>query len=468
MLNKVGDALVSVIIPTYNQPKLLQLTIESVLAQTYPNIELIVIDDGSTEDTAAMIAQYKGKLTYIKQENQGGPAATNNGIRAASGEYLTFLDHDDLMLPTKIERQVQLLDTRPEIGLVHCRYYHIDGNGNIMDKIGLLPANKSLKELVYSNFLWAGGPMIRRQCLDQVGLYDEELWSEDWDLWLRIALAGYEFACIQEPLGAYRILAGSKMSHIARLEQSIFLILDRVFADTRLPADVASEKDQVYKMWRFWISCRYYAVGQWAEAQRNLAEALVSPSLLLAQPDTFVQLLRDNALNSPVGEPVRFVNDVFEHLPPGHNDVSRYRSQVLGQVYTALALRNYGLGRIDEAKRQLAESITMNPDIVNQPENFFKALAYNALSLPVKSPLQYVNTVFQNLPQPAQQLKQARSHILSQVSIGYAFESYHAGQRRLVVQQVLTALRYRPAWLSNKGVTAIFFRSLLGLSLEAR
>lgn len=456
-------ARVSVIIPTYNRSSLLRLTVESVLAQTYPNIEIIVVDDGSTDDTTMMMAQYAGRVTYIRQANQGGAAARNTGIRIATGEYFNFLDHDDLIMPTKIERQVQVLDSRPEVGLVHCGYYYIDESGNLLERVSFLPEGEVLKELICENLVWSGGPLVRRQCLDQVGVLNQESWCADLDMWLCIARAGYPFACIQEPLGAYRILPDSEMADVARLEHGVFAVLDKMFADPQLPADVLAVKEQAYGIQRFGISCKYYGAGLWDEAQRNLTEALALRPQLLEHPEDLLHLLCNSALSPRVSDPVKFVVGVFEHLPPGADGLRQYRSQLLGQVYGGLALRNYGTGKIAEAKGQLAEAIALDPAMLEQREDFAKLLGHYALRLPVHAPLLYVDTVLQNLPAGAQRLARVRPRVLSDVNIGYAFQDYFAGRRLLVVWRVLTALRYRPSWLRNRGVVSIFLKSLLGL-----
>lgn len=338
--------LVSVIIPAYNRSKLLRLTVESVLAQTYPHIEIIVVDDGSTDDTATVMEQCAGRITYIKQANQGVGAARNTGLRVAAGEYINFLDHDDLFMPTKIERQVQVLDARPEIGLVHCRYYQIDEDGNRLDEVGLLPEGEVLKELVFECFVWLGGPLIRRQCFDQVGLFDEESWIPDWDMWLRFALAGHQFACIQEPLGAYRILPDSAIADVAKMKHAAFAILDRVFADRQLPADVVALKEQVYAMGLFWLSCRYYATGHWEDARRNLTESLTLRPQLLEHPEDLLQLLCNGASDPRVANPVKFITDVLEHLPPEADSLRAYRPQLVSQVAQVCAkraIRHYGV-----------------------------------------------------------------------------------------------------------------------------
>jgi tetratricopeptide (TPR) repeat protein len=456
---------VSVIIPTYNRSKLLQLAVESVLAQTYPAVEIIVVDDGSTDDTEAVMEQYAGRITYIKQDNQGVAAARNAGIRVASGEYLNFLDDDDRFMPAKIERQVQILDSRSEIGLVHCRYYHIDEDGNRLSEAGLLPEGKVLKELVCGCFVWSGAPLIRRQCLDQVGLFDEETWStsEDWDMWLRIAQAGYPFACVQEPLGAYRILPDSRMADVARLEHGVFAVLDRVFADSQLPANVVALKEQAYGTMRCWMSCRCYAAGRWNEAKRNLTESLALRPQLLEHPEDLLQVFYHHALSAHVSDPAEFITGLFDHLPLAADGLWPYRSHLLGQVYAELALRSYGLGDIAEAKDKLAEAITLDPAILDQSEAFAESLCNYAMYQSGSAPHLYVDTVLQNLPDGAQRLVRVRSRVLSNVSIGCAFRDYSAGRWRLVIRQVLTALRYRPSWLGNRGVVSIFLKSLLNM-----
>jgi glycosyltransferase involved in cell wall biosynthesis len=459
---------VSVIIPTHNRSKLLRAAVKSALAQTYPNIEIIVVDDGSTDDTPPIMAQYAGRVIYLQQANQGVAAARNTGVRAATGEYLTFLDDDDLILPAKVERQVQVLSSRPEIGLVHCRYYYADGDGNLLDKVGLLPEGEVLKALLCGNFIWVGAPLIHRRCLEQVGLFDEEIpsVSADWDLWLRIALADIPFACVQEPLGVYRTQQDSMLADAASLERATLAVFDKVFANSQLPADAVDVKAQALSMWHFWISCRYYAAHRWDDAQRNLSEALALCPHLLAEPADLVKLFSDDALSPRAGDPFAFLTGVLDHLPPEAEGLQQYRPQLLSRVYVGLALRNYGLGNIAEARDQLAQAVVLNPAMLEQLEEFAESLYTFAMRLPVSAPLSYVDTVLQNLPPEAQRLGLVRARVLSDVNVGCAFEDYSAGRRLPTVRRVLAALRYRPTWLRNRGVVSIFLRSLLGLAVR--
>lgn len=459
-----SSSLVSVIISTYNRSDMLRLTVESVLAQTYPNIEIIVIDDGSTDDTSEVMAQYAecGQLKYIRlSTNQGGRGVREIGMQAASGQYINFLDHDDLFLTNKIERQVQVLEARPEIGLVHCGYYHIDENGNRTEKISFLP-DGTLRELVCINQIWSGGPLIRRECLDRLEMNGDS-WHGDWDLWLYLALAGYKFYCIQEPLGAYRILPGSQMSDVAMLERWAFTILDRLFADARLPAEVRAVKAQSYGTTHLWLSWRYYGAGQWEDARRNLTEAMTRLPHLLEQPEELLESLCGDALGVRINDPIKFVSDVLDHLPACAAALGQHRRGLLARTYVGLALRQYAFGHLEEAQRHIEEAIALNPTLLADPAEFAELLRHYANKLPVSAPSAYVETVLQNLPPGTQQLARVSSYVLSNVRVTCAFEDYYANRRNLVVPQILQALRYRPSWFKNRGVVSIFLRSLPAL-----
>ena len=468
------SALVSVVIPTYNRARVLQTTLESVLAQTYPSIEIIVVDDGSTDDTAAILERYAGRIHVARQANQGVEMARRRGIRTSTGDYVTFLDDDDLMLPTKIERQVEVLNSQPRVGLVHCRYHYIDKDGNHLETTGWLPEGDVRRQLVWGCFPWSGGPLIRRECFRHLGENEHRDWYGDWGMWLRIALAGYPFACVQEPLGCYRIVRGSMVDDkVANCERLVFSILDQVFADWHLPDDVIAEKHQVYAGWHFWISCRYYLGGHWDDARRNLTATLTLRPELLERPEELLQLFYSDAVSPRVRvhDPIQFINDVFDHLPPIAESIGRYRSRLLSQVWAGLAVRSYAAIKIAEAQHQLREAIRLQSSLPPDhspaaPEAFVRSVCDYADSLPGESPFVFIDTVFQNLPAEAEQLAHARSDVLGEAYIARAFEDYQAGHRRSVPSRVLSAVRHRPALLKNRGVISIFVKSLPALLIR--
>ena len=196
---------VSVIIPTYNREGFIKRAVDSVLAQTFTDYEIIVIDDGSADQTRHVLAPYQDRIRYFYQENRGISEARNRGIQEAKGEYIAFLDSDDWWAPTKLERQVGILDDRKTVGLVYGRMPILDEKGKV---IGIKPqgvSGKNFNELIE---MWGDLPtstvITRRECFDKFGLFDSNLPPmEDIDMWLRIAQFYDLHEVAGEPLAYY-------------------------------------------------------------------------------------------------------------------------------------------------------------------------------------------------------------------------------------------------------------------------
>ncbi len=186
---------VSVVIPTYNRAHLLGDAAASVLTQTYANLELIIVDDGSrdaTRDVCMDLASRDQRVHYIYQENKGPNAARNAGVYAAQGRFIAFLDSDDLWEPTKLAKQLEIADIEADVALVYCDWAHLTEAGDI--RAGVNPPDLGLstvyESLLYGNTVHgsASAVLIRKECFDRVGLFDETLrYMEDWDMWLRVA-----------------------------------------------------------------------------------------------------------------------------------------------------------------------------------------------------------------------------------------------------------------------------------------
>ena len=192
---------VSIIIPTYNQSQYLEEAIESALNQTYKNIEIIIVDDGSTDNTPEVIKSFDNKIIYIQQKNKGASSARNTGIKKANGEYIAFLDADDMWLKNKLENQIKFIQNNPEIGLLGTGCYQmIDMSKMIHKKI--FPAKNEIlqKDLIKYNPFIQSSVMIKKDVFNSIGLYDEKFKeSEDYDLWLRIAQK-YKVANLEQAL----------------------------------------------------------------------------------------------------------------------------------------------------------------------------------------------------------------------------------------------------------------------------
>jgi glycosyltransferase involved in cell wall biosynthesis len=229
---------VSVIIPAFNAVTFLPDSVQSIAAQTFQDYEMIIVNDGSTDQTEAWLAQITdSRIKLISQTNQGTARARNAGIAQAQGEYIALLDADDRWEATKLEKQVKLLDQDPRIGLVYTWVAVIDRHGNPTGKI----CKNNLAGDVWENLIEhnaiesCSAPLIRRQCFEQVGYFDPEIsqgscGSEDWDMWLRIA-EHYPFGVVAEPLTYYRDHAQNASKDWAIMAQGDTLILDKIFAN---------------------------------------------------------------------------------------------------------------------------------------------------------------------------------------------------------------------------------------------
>ncbi len=204
---------VSVIIPAYNRAGFLPEAVGSVLSQTFGDFEVIVVDDGSTDNTPEVIKRFPPEVRCFRQENGGSGSARNLGIEHARGEYLVFLDSDDVLFEDALEKGVACLDCHPEVALCYGQVYSMDINGNVIwwkrlrgeKKSCVRDGKEQIARLVFRGDMQVAAVMVRRRCLDEVGLFDtSRALGEDIDMWLRLCRK-FPVAYLAEPLGKYRI-----------------------------------------------------------------------------------------------------------------------------------------------------------------------------------------------------------------------------------------------------------------------
>jgi glycosyltransferase involved in cell wall biosynthesis len=193
--------LASVIVIAYNCADYLGHAIESVLGQTWTRLELIVVDDGSTDNTAEVVRRVSdSRVTYVRQMNKGPNAARNEGIRRARGDYIAFLDCDDWWLPSKLEKQIAKAAAHPEIGLVYSLAIRVDASDKERDRFDTIVEGRVLDRLLLGNCIAgsASSAVVTRRAIDAVGMFDESLhYAEDWEFWIRVA-SQFAVACVPD------------------------------------------------------------------------------------------------------------------------------------------------------------------------------------------------------------------------------------------------------------------------------
>ena len=301
MTSTASEPAVSVVMPAYNVAWCIGRAVDSVLAQDFRARELIVVNDGSTDATRAVLEGYGAAISVVDQENCGMSAARNAGIRSARGTYVAFLDADDWWLPGKLTQQVALMRGRPEIGFCSTVVRVEDGDGRLLN-LWRCPngSTEILTTLFAENAAIAGGcsaVMVRKDLIDRVGLFDESLRGfEDPDLWMRLAaVSGY--ACIDETLAV-----------ILRREKSVSRNLDamRVAALRSMRKNRALLPSRLRG--RFWRNCLAgvytdYAKPAYRAGRLGLAYADTLRALMLSplgRGRLCLGLLRDFLLRKPV------------------------------------------------------------------------------------------------------------------------------------------------------------------------
>ena len=242
-----GGALVSVIIPTYNRARLVGAAVESVLAQTYRPLEVIVVDDGSSDESQHALSRYRDEILLLRHErNRGAPAARNTGVSAARGEYVAFLDSDDLWEPDKLEKQMAAMLAGPGYGFCFCDYSLWRDDRVVAPAVKCLAARKAgerpFEALLAGNFVAAATILTTRGHLDEIGGWDESLGAcQDWDLALRLS-ARLMVAYVDEPLLRVREQEGSISSDLVKASWSALTVVRKAL---RLAEEVLPERVRV-------------------------------------------------------------------------------------------------------------------------------------------------------------------------------------------------------------------------------
>lgn len=357
---------VSVIIPVYNRGLLLARAIESVLTQTYPFVEVVVINDGSsTPVTRQTAVQFQDRIVYLEQDNAGVAAARNTGIAAATGELIALLDSDDLWLPEKLTTQVRTLQEHPHVGTVHSSFYHIDNTGR---RTGLvrLPEGEwaPLRALLLDMPISPSTALIPRYVLDEVGSFDPQLnGADDWDWFLRAAIRGYRFYALEIPLAEYRRHPGNLTRNTVLLNQSGLLLLDKFYAGPDVPAEAQQLRNRAYFTRHAGATAVYYGAGNLDSARTHLEHALhYYPAGITT--GRFLQSLIYSRSRPPTlavaAAAIRFVCEewVIQQLPPP------VRRRLIARARLVLALHRRGGARLIA----LTQALLTAPWLIADPE----------------------------------------------------------------------------------------------------
>jgi glycosyltransferase involved in cell wall biosynthesis len=377
---------VSVIIPNYNHARYVGDAIRSVLAQSYRSHEIIVVDDGSTDDSRDVITAFGDQVRYLPQENSGLSAARNAGIMASTGALLGVLDADDMYEPDYLSTLVPALQAAPDAAGIYCGYRFVDEANRPLPQIECreVAPDRLFGALLDGNFLVPESILLRRRCYDEVGLFDEALRScEDWDVWLRVTRA-HRILHSGRILTRHRVLPHSMSANPDRMLSHRLAVLRKHVGPE--PADALSiggavEGDigrRAYGRAHLAGCVEYLQVGDQARALHCFRRmAAVFPDLLV-ETDTFYQLgcgdqpkgwMGDlsSVHVSRNGETLHGMLDAVFDDPEMGSRVRPHRRQAYATAAVTMGMLAYGARQCGEARRWLSRAMRTDPTLLWRP-----------------------------------------------------------------------------------------------------
>ena len=267
---------VSVIIPAYNCDRYIDQAIASVLEQTYTDYELIIVDDGSTDDTAQVIKSYGDRINYIYQDNQGVAQARNRGLAAAQGQYIAFLDQDDFFYSHKLASQVALMEQNPARGMIGSSWDIVNAQGKRLNKVQIWQENRELniRDIIIWKPVFLGAMLFSHAWLKKTTGFDPQLeQTPDVDLVLRLAAIGCPGYWLNDATVAYRQHESNASSNTLLQAQELNHILENFFSEPSLQPQVKKlEHSSLYQS-LVWSAWRLYSTGNFGAMTDYLAKS---------------------------------------------------------------------------------------------------------------------------------------------------------------------------------------------------
>jgi glycosyltransferase involved in cell wall biosynthesis len=358
---------VSVVMPCYNAAATLPATLDSLLAQTLAEWELIAVDDGSTDATAEVIRGYQdARMVFLRQENRGPAAARNRGIAAARCDLVALLDADDLALPHRLETQRAALLADPALALVAHGFEWVDEAGRLLPwpyhAWRRHPDLNDLRGWLFDCPVVPSAVMLRKDAWRRVGGFDERLIGpEDWDFWLRLALAGERMAWGEGVVCHYRRAAQSLSGGVSGMASQAPEALRRVLARPDFPAALRHDGQRALALRYVDLARRQYAARQFGSGAETLTRALgLDPTLAQGAPSRIEDDWVAMATDPLVADPLDLLHAMLEHLPGALAPLRRHEAVLLARAHLELA-------RCSGLRRHMGPLLRLAPRLLPDP-----------------------------------------------------------------------------------------------------
>jgi glycosyltransferase involved in cell wall biosynthesis len=459
--------LVSVIIPTYNGASFLGRTIRSVLDQTYPNFELIIVDDMSPDNTGDVVKQFDDRrIQYIRHEiNQGAATARATGRYASSGEIIAFLDQDDRFHPEKLEVHVEFLEKHPDVGFTYNPYFELVHSSDAVRTVWLPPKNISLAELTLGFYLPPSSWVVRREWA-----FHEEIWNAHASLrgreivvCGRLFMAGCKFARVDRVLHYRGYRAGRKVKELDRNCTDELACQEVIFSDPRCPADVLNLRPIANTIINLMWANVAFTQSETSLGRKFLWDiAQVNPSAFWGRHSLFMSFLMGYCVDDESYDYETLLDLLFSQLPPEvPENLSNYLWAVSRGNFVR-GVRAFIWDRPADAERYFAKAVEHNFDV---DEAFVQQVTHELLGYEMVHGVSATLAMLSRISSSLKKFmgKRAVKWFKGSYLINQANQNYIHGRLGAVPGNILSATVNHPGYLLDRGVILTLIKSIMGI-----
>jgi GT2 family glycosyltransferase len=454
---------ISVIIPTYNRAHSLGDAIDSALNQTLPPDEIIVVDDASTDNTDQVLARYSDRIRVLRnQTNQGASRSRNLAVQASHGDYIAFLDSDDIFLPKKLALQMDAARKHPDACVIGTGYWLVDQQNRVLFHAGGETPHDPLEKLLIPGWTLCGAALIKRAALISAGGFDEAmLIAEDYELWSRIALQGYDFYFVDQPLLWYRVQAQSLTSqHSALLFTNEMRVITRIIQEVPRIAMNTDLADSAKSLCHLRAAIASGFRNEWERCDAHLGDAFALKPAWIRDTTKVQDAILAHTAN-PFNRNTLHSSEAFlQHLAQAKLDLSFRADALLARIYIHAGLLSAAIGDMDEGTFWLNQAKQRDPErFASRSEELAPSMLWLIDEMEHAEARARLECMLTATP-ASQPLRQALlAKVLSDYHLRNAFRHDQRGQRGSVFGEVRRAVAHRPSLICNRGVLALLGRS---------
>jgi glycosyltransferase involved in cell wall biosynthesis len=461
----------SVIIPAYNNAEYLGEAIQSVLDQSYPNFELIVVNDASPDNTLEVVKQFKDpRIKYIvHSENKGLSAARNTGICESNGDWIALLDGDDFFHSDKLKFHAEFINNHPGVGVTYNPRFELNHSARTIRDIWRPPLHVSLADLVQGFPFGPSDMVVNKDWMLRVGLFDvtHTYVGEDLDINCRLALAGCAFLSVDRALNYRRYYSGRILKNLHSCVEDTIHPLDNTFRDPRCPADAIAVQNTAYSNHYILWSLIAFLQEEIDLGQELYAKAVkYDPRLLSGEPCRFMETTVHWCIMDDSAEHDLLIDQVLYHLPADQERFMSARDWAVAKGFFSKGVRGIIWDRQEAGISYLRKSFNMDlqidekmlGSITSQLQNYEHEYGNEAA----------INILYRISSALYRVGWHSESHkIKGMYFFNRAFQRYHERNYHEVPKEIGRAISHHPRYLSNRGALSILFNSI-SRSLDKR